>query len=319
MSKKLKGNLILLLTALIWGVAFVAQSDGMNYVGPFTYGASRYLIGGVALIPVIALFGAGRIKRAEKEEAPLRTTIIGGICCGTALFVAGSFQQFGIMYTTVGKAGFITALYIIIVPLIQFVIFRRSSLKLWLCTAVAIAGFYLLCINGDSGISYGDLLVLACAFCFAVHIMVIDRFNSKNTNGIIMSCIQFFTAGILSFICMFIFEKPAMPDILAAWLPILYAGVMSSGVAYTMQIIGQRYTDPTTATLIMSLESVFSALAGWVLLGEVLSIKELSGCALVFVAVIAAQIDIPSKKTNKTERSGIRKDTGKKDEKRITE
>ncbi len=322
-KNKIKGSIMLLLTALIWGVAFVAQSDGMNYVGPFTYGASRYLIGGAALMPVIAVFGAGRRKRAEKEEAPLKTTFIGGICCGVVLFVAGSFQQFGVKYTTVGKAGFITALYIIIVPLIQFVLYRRSSLKLWLCTAAAIAGFYLLCINGDSGISSGDLLVLACALFFAMHIMVIDRFNSKSANGLIMSCIQFFTAGILSLICMFIFEKPAITDILAAWLPILYAGIMSSGVGYTMQILGQRHTDPTTATLIMSLESVFSALAGWVLLGEVLSIKELSGCALVFAAVVAAQIDIPSKKSGApdkiTERSGIRKDTGKEDEKRISE
>ncbi len=318
---------MLFFTALIWGVAFVAQSDGMNYVGPFTYNATRMLIGGCALMPVCAVFGAGRRKRTEaetekanaKEAAPLKTTFIGGICCGVVLFVAGSLQQFGVKYTTVGKAGFITALYIIIVPLIQFVLYRRSSLKLWLCSACAIAGFYLLCINGDSGVSAGDLLVLACALFFAVHIMVIDRFNSKNANGLIMSCIQFFTAGIVSFVCMFIFEKPVFEDILAAWLPILYGGVMSSGVAYTMQILGQRYTEPTTATLIMSLESVFSALAGWVLLGQVLSIKELSGCALVFAAVVAAQIDIPSKKLKKTERSGIRKDTGKEDEKRIIE
>lgn len=302
---------MLLATALIWGLAFVAQSDGMNYVGPFTYNATRTLLGGFVLIPVIALLKAldkhGKSDEAPQKKAPLRTTIIGGICCGIVFFIAGSLQQIGITMTTVGKAGFITALYIVIVPLIGVILYRKTSLKIWLCAAVAVAGFYLLCINEGFSVSSGDLLVLLCAVFFAVHITVIDRFNAKNTDGTLMSCIQFFTAGIMMLVCMFIFEKPDIDAIMAAWLPILYGGVMSCGVAYTLQILGQRHTEPTVATLIMSLESVFAALFGWLLLHETLSLKELAGCALVFVAVIFAQIDIKAFSHNKTKAKENRK------------
>lgn len=311
MTKKLRGNIMLLATALIWGLAFVAQSDGMNYVGPFTYNATRTLLGGFVLIPVIALLKAldkhGKSDEAPQKKAPLRTTIIGGICCGIVFFIAGSLQQIGITMTTVGKAGFITALYIVIVPLIGVILYRKTSLKIWLCAAVAVAGFYLLCINEGFSVSSGDLLVLLCAVFFAVHITVIDRFNAKNTDGTLMSCIQFFTAGIMMLVCMFIFEKPDIDAIMAAWLPILYGGVMSCGVAYTLQILGQRHTEPTVATLIMSLESVFAALFGWLLLHETLSLKELAGCALVFVAVIFAQIDIKAFSHNKTKAKENRK------------
>lgn len=302
---------MLLATALIWGLAFVAQSDGMNYVGPFTYNATRTLLGGFVLIPVIALLKAldkhGKSDEAPQKKAPLRTTIIGGICCGIVFFIAGSLQQIGITMTTVGKAGFITALYIVIVPLIGVILYRKTSLKIWLCAAVAVAGFYLLCINEGFSVSSGDLLVLLCAVFFAVHITVIDRFNAKNTDGTLMSCIQFFTAGIMMLVCMFIFEKPDIDAIMAAWLPILYGGVMSCGVAYTLQILGQRHTEPTVATLIMSLESVFAALFGWLLLHETLSLKELAGCALVFVAVIFAQIDIKAFSHHKTKAKENRK------------
>ncbi|MBQ3841875.1 MAG: DMT family transporter [Ruminiclostridium sp.] len=311
MTKKLRGNIMLLATALIWGLAFVAQSDGMNYVGPFTYNATRTLLGGFVLIPVIALLKAldkhGKSDEAPQKKAPLRTTIIGGICCGIVFFIAGSLQQIGITMTTVGKAGFITALYIVIVPLIGVILYRKTSLKIWLCAAVAVAGFYLLCINEGFSVSSGDLLVLLCAVFFAVHITVIDRFNAKNTDGTLMSCIQFFTAGIMMLVCMFIFEKPDIDAIMAAWLPILYGGVMSCGVAYTLQILGQRHTEPTVATLIMSLESVFAALFGWLLLHETLSLKELAGCALVFVAVIFAQIDIKAFSHHKTKAKENRK------------
>jgi drug/metabolite transporter (DMT)-like permease len=294
---KLRGSIMLLITAAIWGLAFVAQSDGMNYVGPFTYNACRTLIGGFVLIPVIGLLRLLPDKSPEKrEKAPLRTTVTGGVICGLIFTVAGMLQQYGISMTTAGKAGFVTALYIIIVPIFGFVIYRRTSLKAWICCLVAIAGFYLLCINEGFNVSTGDLLVLACAFFFAAHIMVIDHFNAKNADGTLMSCIQFFTAGTIMLVCMFIFEQPSFDAILAAWLPILYGGVMSCGVAYTLQIIGQRYTDPTAATLLMSLESVFAALSGWLLLNETLSIKELAGCTLVFIAVVAAQININKKK-----------------------
>ena len=287
---------MLLATALIWGLAFVAQSDGMNYVGPFTYNAARTLLGGFVLIPAILFLKATdkNKKSPDKQKAPFRTTLLGGICCGIVFFVASSLQQTGIMMTTVGKAGFITALYIVIVPLISVILYRKTTLKVWLCAAAAAAGFYMLCINESFSVSEGDLMILLCAVFFAVHIIVIDRFNAMNTDGAVMSCIQFFTAGILMLICMFIFEKPDMNAVLSAWLPILYGGVMSCGIAYTLQILGQRCTEPAAASLLMSLESVFAALFGWLLLNETLNAKELTGCVLVFAAVIAAQLDINS-------------------------
>ena len=301
---------MLLATALIWGLAFVAQSDGMNYVGPFTYNATRTLLGGFVLIPAILFLKATdkNKKSPDKQKAPFRTTLLGGICCGIVFFVASSLQQTGIMMTTVGKAGFITALYIVIVPLIGVIIYRKTSLRIWLCAAAAVAGFYMLCINDSFSVSEGDLLILLCAVLFAVHIIVIDRFNARNTDGAVMSCIQFFTAGTMMLICMFIFEKPDINAILSAWLPILYGGVMSCGIAYTLQILGQRCTEPAAATLIMSLESVFAALSGWAILGETMLPKELIGCALVFTAVILAQMPVKNLsnqiKENKNEQNG---------------
>ncbi len=295
MIKQLRGSMMLLITAVIWGTAFVAQSEGMRYVEPFTYNAMRTLLGGVVLIPVIAAFRrAGRKTRAPaKDTPPLRTTVIGGIVCGIVLFIASSFQQSGIVMTTAGKAGFITALYIILVPLIQFVLYRKSSLMVWFCVLLAAGGFWLLCIKEGFSVGIGDLLVLCGAFFFAVHIMVIDHFNSRHTDGMLMSCIQFLTAGSLMLICMLLFETPQLSSILDAKYTILYAGVMSCGVAYTLQILGQRDTDPTAATLLMSLEAVFAALSGWLILHEVLTLKELTGCVLVFIAVILAQLQPP--------------------------
>lgn len=291
MIKNFKGSLMLLITSLIWGTAFVAQSEGMNYVEPFTYNAMRTLLGGVVLIPVIILFRF-LDKRNGKEKAnfSLKNTVTGGICCGIVLFIASSFQQSGIAQTTAGKAGFVTALYIVIVPLIGIFLHKKMPLRMWLFIAIALAGFWLLCIKQDIGISSGDLLVFFGAIFFAVHITVIDFFNEKNTDGVLMSCIQFFTAGLLMLICMFIFEKPTIPNIVGAGGTILYAGIMSCGVAYTLQILGQKHTNPTLATMLMSLESVFAALSGWLILGEKLSIKEFFGCVLIFAAVILAQL-----------------------------
>ena len=292
MKSKLKGNVILLITALIWGTAFVAQSEGMRYVEPFTYNAVRTLLGGIVLIPVITAF---KWRRNEKSSENVRSgagkiTVTGGIVCGIFLFIASSFQQWGIVETTAGKAGFITALYVTIVPLIELVVYRRSSLKVWFCVFLALTGFYLLCIKDGFTIGRGDLLVLCGAFFYAGHIMVIDRFNEKKADGMIMSCIQFFIAGLLMTICMFLFENPRLEAVFDAKYTIIYAGVMSCGAAYTLQIIGQRYTDPASATLIMSLESVFAALSGWLILNEALSFKEFFGCALVFAAVILCQL-----------------------------
>lgn len=291
MIKNFKGSIMLLITSIIWGTAFVAQSEGMNYVEPFTYNAMRTLLGGVVLIPVMLLFRfSDKRNGKEKSSCSLKNTVIGGICCGIALFIASSFQQAGIAQTTAGKAGFVTALYIVIVPLIGIFLHKKMPLRMWLFIAIALAGFRLLCIKQDIGISSGDLLVFFGAIFFAVHITVIDYFNQKNTDGVLMSCIQFFTAGLLMLICMFIFEKPTIPNIMGAGGTILYAGILSCGVAYTLQILGQKHTNPTLATMLMSLESVFAALSGWLILGEKLSIKEFIGCVLIFAAVILAQL-----------------------------
>ena len=281
----------LLLTAFIWGVAFVAQSVGMDYIGPFTFNCIRSLIGGVVLIPLVWILGKkNRADKTAKETTEYKkSTVTGGICCGICLCAASCFQQFGIMYTTVGKAGFITALYIIIVPILGIFMKKRVAPIVWASSIIAVIGFYMLSISGQVSISKGDILVLVCAVLFSVHILVIDYFSPKG-DGVTISCIQFITCGILCGILMVVFETPQMGDILAAYLPILYAGVMSCGVAYTLQIVGQKNMDPTVASLILSLESVFSALAGWLLLGQGLSRKELIGCSLVFVAVLLAQM-----------------------------
>lgn len=281
----------LLLTAFIWGVAFVAQSVGMDYIGPFTFNCVRSIIGGLVLIPLVVILGKKNRadKTAEEAKEYKKNTVIGGICCGICLCVASNFQQFGIMHTTVGKAGFITALYIIIVPILGIFMKKRVAPIVWVSSVIAVIGFYLLSISGRVSINKGDILVLICAVLFSVHILVIDYFSPKG-EGVAISCIQFFTSGILCGILMFLFENPQIKDILAAYLPILYAGVMSCGVAYTLQIVGQKNMDPTVASLILSLESVFSALAGWLILGQELSGKELIGCSLVFVAVLLAQM-----------------------------
>lgn len=299
MSKKNCGNLMLLVTALIWGTAFVAQSAGMDYVGPFTYNSARSFLGALVLIPVIALFD--RKKPVDQRPTPdqqaaiNKNSLIGGLCCGMFLCIATSFQQVGISMTTAGKAGFITALYIIIVPLMGVFVKKRIPKIIWVCVAIAMVGFYLLCVKEGFSVSTGDLLVLCSAFCFSLHIMTIDHFVGKNVDGVRVSCVQFFVVGVLTLIPALILEEISWTALWEARYTILYAGVMSSGVGYTMQILGQRHTDPTTATLIMSLESVFAALSGWLLLNEQLSGKELVGCTLVFLAVVLAQIPMPQK------------------------
>ena len=215
--------------------------------------------------------------------------LAGGICCGLALFVASNLQQIGIQYTTVGKAGFITALYIVMVPVFGIFLKKRAGIRVWVSVALAVAGLYLLCITDRLALGKGDILVLLCAVVFAVHILVVDHFSAK-ADGVRMSCIQFLVCGLLSGVCMLIMERPEMPLILQAWQPILYAGVFSCGVGYTLQIVGQKGTDPTVASLILSLESVVSVLAGWLLLGQRLSVRELGGCALMFAAILLAQL-----------------------------
>ena len=288
----MKNNILLVLTALIWGYAFVAQSVGMDYVGPFTFNMARFLIGAIVLLPVIWFMDRQRKTGAEKG-AGQKTLIIGGICCGIALAVASTLQQWGILFTTVGKAGFITAMYIVIVPLLGIFIGKKVRPLIIGCVAIAVVGFYFLCMTESLRLGLGDFLVLLCAIAFSIHILVIDHFSPK-VDGVKMSAIQFLTAAIISAVPTLLWEQPVFTEILQAWQPVLYAGVMSCGVAYTLQIIAQKNADPTVASLLLSLESVFSVLAGWVLLGQGLSLKELFGCVLIFCAIILAQL--PEKK-----------------------
>lgn len=290
MKKKQLGNsLLLLLTATIWGSAFVAQSVGMEHVGPFTFTFSRSIIGGIVLLPCILLLGKWKKGFATKIEW------VGGICCGTALCVASNFQQVGMQYTTVGKAGFITALYVVLVPIFGIFMKKRVSLLIWGCVAVSVAGLYLLCMPaGAFVLAFGDLLVLLCAVLFSVHILVIDHFSPKG-DGVVISCIQFFTCGILSAIPMLFFENPSAGSMLDAKWSILYAGVLSSGVAYTLQVVAQKNVNPTVASLIMCLESVVAVLAGWMILGQGMSSREIWGCLLMFAAIVVAQLPVPKK------------------------
>ena len=291
----LKNSLLLLLTATIWGVAFVAQSVGMDYVGGFTFNMARSLIGSAVLLPVIWFMGRNSSKKAEEAQgsSSRKDLLWGGLACGILMCLASNFQQFGIKYTTVGKAGFITACYIVLVPILGLFLKKKCSPFIWLAVAMSVAGLYLLCITDGFSIGKGDILVLICAVLFSFHILVIDYYSPK-VDGVKLSCIQFLVCGILSGIPALIFEKPEMSAVLTAWQPILYAGVMSCGVAYTLQIIGQKNMNPTVASLILSLESCISVLAGWVILGQQLSAREITGCVIMFAAIILAQL--PEKK-----------------------
>ncbi|MCI9560159.1 DMT family transporter [Clostridiaceae bacterium] len=298
--KSLQSSVMLLITAWIWGVAFVAQSEGMNYVGGFTFNACRFIIGGIVLIPCIFLLQ--KVNREQKKpltmeekQARKRKGIVGGVCCGVFLCLASSLQQFGIAFTTVGKAGFITALYIILVPVLGLFMKKKVGRNVWFSVGIAALGMYLLCIKEGFSVGKGDFLVFLCSIGFSLHILVIDYFSPK-ADGVVISCVQFFTAGIISGAGMFLFEQPSWGAITAAWMPVLYAGIMSCGVAYTLQVIAQKDIAPTIASLLMSLESVFSVLAGWLLLGQRLSGKELAGCVLVFVGIVLAQL--PERKKN---------------------
>lgn len=303
---KVRNSMLLLLTATIWGVAFVAQSVGMEYVGPLTFNCVRSLIGGLVLIPCIWFLGRMERRGEKREESrngkkERKDLLAGGVLCGILLCVASNFQQMGIVHTSVGKAGFITACYIIIVPVLGIFLRRRCGLNVWLGVLFALAGLYFLCVKGNASdmeverlvswlpVGKGEILLIICALLFSVHILVIDYFTVR-ADGVKMSCIQFFVCGILSGLGMLLAEEPQIAEILRAWQPILYAGVMSCGVAYTLQIVGQKGMNPTVASLILSLESVISVLAGMVLLSQKLSRWEIFGCVLMFAAIILAQL-----------------------------
>ncbi len=298
-SLKIRHSLLLLLAALIWGTTFVAQSIAVRSISPFTYNVCRFYVGALVLLPVAILVGRKDplapnyadlpIPDMRPKDARIRDVRTSGILCGILLFLAGGLQQAGIEYTTAGKSGFITALYIILVPIFGLFLHKKCPPLVWVSVALAVIGFYLLSVKEGFTVNRGDILTLASSCMFAMHILTVDHFIPR-VNGIQLSCIQFIVAGTLSLFPAFLLETPSVSSIISCIWPILYAGILSSGVAYTLQIVGQRGLNPTLASLLMSLESVISAISGWIVLGDSMSSKELFGCALVFTGVILAQL-----------------------------
>ena len=333
MSKKARSNILLLITSIIWGSAFVAQKAG-TALEPFTYNGIRMMVACITLLPVIAIF-SNRINSSDSgdtasnsgtensggtsaitgESSPSvadsytsnsklkerKTLLIGGLVCGLAIFCGSNLQQFGLYNDTdAGKAGFITTLYIVIVPVLGIFLKRKVSLKMWICVIIGAIGFYLLTMAGKGegfAIKKGELFLLAGSFAFSLHIMAVDYFSPK-CDGIKLSCAQFFVSGFLGMTCMLIFEHPDINAILSCTIPILYAGMLSSGIGYTFQIIAQKDADPTTASLIMSLEAVFAVLSGALIYSERLSTPELMGCIVIFAAVIISQLPSKSEREN---------------------
>lgn len=299
--KQIRNSILLVITALIWGIAFVAQSEGGDAVGPFTFNGIRSFVGSAVLLPVIALLDKLKLtSRKPKTKEDRRLLWTGGICCGVVLFLASSFQQMGIyMGTAAGKAGFLTACYILLVPVLGIFLKKKCGFKVWIGIGLTLVGLYLLCMSGSMRFQLSDLLLLICALLFAVQILAVDHF-SPLVDGVRMSCIQFLVCGLLSVIPMLCTETFGAGGA-AAWIAILYAGVFSCGVGYTLQIVGQDGLNPTVASLIMSLESVFSVIAGWLILDQRLGLRELLGCVLIFAAIILAQL--PDRKRTEGERT----------------
>ena len=314
--KSFGANLILILAAFIWGSAFVAQNSAGDILGAFSINFARNIVGGLVLIPVYFFFSRKKRRNNNTDEdfcpteqksssiphsalrsphlsflsAKTKNSIVGGLFCGLALFAASAFQQMGInLGKDEGKAGFITVMYVVLVPLIGLIFKKKVGFLTWIAVALAPVGLYFLCIEKGFSLAYADILLLICALIFSVHITVIDHFSPK-ADGVLMSCIQFFTAGILSFVCMLIFEAEYIVAIPVAWVEILYLGIMSSGVAYTLQIIGQKKTNPTVASILLSLESVFAMICGAVFSQTMPESKKILGAAIIFVAVILAQM-----------------------------
>lgn len=294
-----------ILAAFIWGTAFVAQDMCADSIGAFAFNASRYFIAVLALLVVIVI--SDKLKKdkpvlspAEKKAAN-RQLWLGGLCCGAALAMASNFQQAGMVAgTDSGKAGFITALYVVLVPVFGLFFRRKISLPVWIAVALSVLALYLLCIKGSFSLSPGDLLILICAVCFAVHILVIDHFTAY-CDGVRLSCLQFLFAGVISTVCMFLFEDVDFAAIWGCILPLLYVGIFSCGVGYTLQILAQKGSNPTVVTILLSLESVFAVIAGAVVLHQQMTAREYLGCVLMFAAVVLAQIPMPQKKEAKAE------------------
>ena len=316
-DKKMLGNLLLLLTAMIWGTAFVFQRVGMDSIEPVTFNAARMalaavMVGALAFglrqrrskgVPRqsdagVAVPGtAGNVIRQAGESNLLWShTWKGGICCGLFLTAGSVFQQMGVVYTTAGKAGFITAMYMLLVPILNFLLFKKkNSWLVWLAVFLGVTGMYLLCVKEDFTLTRGDILVCICALMFSGHILCCDYFV-KLASAVELAAIQFATAAVVSAVIAAVTENPTRAGIMAAAVPILYCGVVSGGIGYTLQIVAQKFTDPTIASLLMSLESVFAVIAGAVLLGEQMSSRELLGCAAMFAATVLVQIPLPGER-----------------------
>ncbi len=294
-NRKFKYALALLAAAFFWGTTFAAQSIGADYVGPFTYLTIRSYIGTAFLLPFI--FGRSVYAKGKNTETPADTEkhplLTAGVCCGFFLFASSALQQYGIGYSTTANASFITAMYVVIVPLLSLFLGRKPGIRIWLSVILCVAGLYLLCMKDGFTLSYGDVFLLLCALGFSLQIMTINHFSPK-VDGLKLSASQFFTVAILATVCMLLFEHPEKDALIKAMPSILYAGIFSNGIAYTCQIIGQKHVNPTVASLIMCLESVFGTLSGWLVLHEVLSIREISGCVVMFGAILLCTI--PAKK-----------------------
>ena len=290
-NRKLLGNILLLITTAIWGTAFAFQRMGMDSIEPATFNAARMFLAAVAVTPLIAL---GRKKDKTDAVEFRKNTIIGGILCGLCLAAATIFQQVGMVQTSAGKAGFITAMYMLLVPVINLILFKRKSpVVVWIAVVIGIAGMYLLCINEGFSLSKGDALVSVCALVFSFHIICTDHYV-QNANPVGMAVIQFYVAALVSGIVAAFTETPSWNDVSNAIIPILYCGLASGAIGYTLQIVAQKFTDPAVASLLMSLEAVFAVIGGTLILGEKMSVREAIGCMVMFIAVILAQI--PAKK-----------------------
>lgn len=300
-KKVLKSNAALLLAAMIWGLAFVAQSDGMNYIGPFTFGATRCFLGSAVLVPVYLIMQKkSGLLHDESAKETRKFTFKVGLLCGAILFGATSTQQIGLQYTAAGKAGFVTALYIVLVPVFGMIIFKKkASWKTWISVVIATVGLYLLCIKEGFSIDRGDVWVIACAVIFTFHILVVDKFGDR-VDGVLLSIVQFAVVSLLSVPFIFINkEAVSFSAVSSAWVSILYTGILSSGVGYTLQIIGQKDAkNPAIASLLMSMESVFAVIFGWLILHERLSAKEFAGVILMSAAIVLSQLPVGLKKSN---------------------
>lgn len=302
-KQTIHSNLMLLLATFIWGTAFVAQSTGMEHIGPFTFNVIRFFIGALVLLPVILLRDRAAGKRftlfGTDDPQEKRALLRAGLLCGLILCFASGFQQIGVKYTTVGKSGFLTTLYVVLVPLFGLFAGKRVRPVVWLAVAAALIGAYLLCVSESLPINIGDVCVIICAVFFSFHILFIDRYAAQ-VDSLRFSALQFLVCSVATSVFMLLFETPAAENIAAAWGSLLYTGVLSCGVAFTLQVVAQKHIHPVVATLLFAMESVFAVLSGWLLLDETLTLREGLGCVLVFASVILAQL--PEKK--KAEISG---------------